>query len=432
MRTTLRELEERITGLDTQLSKEFPEYSLLASPSPVTLSEIRQLLGDDETLVSYLAAEDQLFVWVVRAKGGNLFRLNIGEITLSKMIRGLREGLDLTGVESPEDLPPFDVNLANEVFRLLIAPLEQSLSGVQHTFWVLDAALESLPLGVLVTDKVEQPTDLSGYRQVPWLAERYAMTTLPSVSSFRALRRFARNSRAGRAFIGIGDPLLDGHPEDTRGDGFASLFDHRGIANVQEVRALPALPDTAGELEALAGFLNAGSDDLFLRERATEEFVRLGSLSNYRVIAFATHGLVAGELVGLSEPALVLTPPDVGTEFDDGLLKASEVALLDLDADWVILSACNTAGPDGSPGAGALSGLAKSFFYAGSRALLVSHWPVESGAAVQLTTGTLAELSERPGISRAEALRRSMLKLMTSSVTVHPNGATHVRLNGAT
>jgi len=93
-------------------------------------------------------------------------------------------------------------------------------------------------------------------------------------------------------------------------------------------------------------------------------------------------------------------------------LTASEIATLDLDADLVILSACNTAAADGTPGAEGLSGLAKAFFYAGSRALLVSHWPVESNSAAHLTTRMLAYMAEHPSHGRAEALRRSMLGLM--------------------
>ena len=111
-------------------------------------------------------------------------------------------------------------------------------------------------------------------------------------------------------------------------------------------------------------------------------------LSDYRVLAFATHGLVSGELSGLGEPALVFTPPETGTEADDGLLTASEIATLELDADWVILSACNTAAADGTPGAEGLSGMAKAFFYAGARALLVSHWAVNSEAAVFSDSGS--------------------------------------------
>ncbi len=192
----------------------------------------------------------------------------------------------------------------------------------------------------------------------------------------------------------------------------SGLFSLRGIGDVEAVRGLPSLPETAGELEALAHNLGASPDSLLLRGEATESNVRSIDLEGYRVLAFATHAVVSGDLKGLAEPALVLTPPDVGTEEDDGLLTASEVATLKLDADWVILSACNTAAPDGTPDAEALSGLAKAFFYAGSRALLVSHWPVSSEAAVELTTRMLAEHANDPGIGRAEALRRSMLALM--------------------
>lgn len=108
----------------------------------------------------------------------------------------------------------------------------------------------------------------------------------------------------------------------------------------------------------------------------------------------------------------MLTPPDVATPQDDGLLTASEVARLRLDAGWVILSACNTAAPDGTPGAEGLSGLAKAFLYAGSRALLVSHWPVQSIATVTLTTGAIRALAEDAGIGRAEALRRAMMAML--------------------
>ena len=108
----------------------------------------------------------------------------------------------------------------------------------------------------------------------------------------------------------------------------------------------------------------------------------------------------------------MLTPPDTASEEDDGLLTASEVAQLKLDADWVLLSACNTASA-GKLGGDALSGLARAFFYAGSRALLVSHWYVSSDAALKLTTKALAELAVNSKVGRSEALRRSMTGLWT-------------------
>lgn len=135
-------------------------------------------------------------------------------------------------------------------------------------------------------------------------------------------------------------------------------------------------------------------------------------LSSTSVIAFATHGLLSGELSGLAEPALVLTPPDAASPDDDGLLTASEIAELRLSTDWVILSACNTAGTDGRPDAEGLSGLARAFLYAGARSILVSHWPVRDDAAARLTTGTLSRIGEDATIGRSQALRQAMLSLM--------------------
>ena len=201
--------------------------------------------------------------------------------------------------------------------------------------------------------------------------------------------------------------MLAGHAGSGESATASSLF--RGaLANVTEVRGLASLPDTADELATVAKTLGAGEDSLYLRERATETAVKSAPLKRARVISFATHGLISGELKGLAEPALVLTPPETATEQDDGLLTVSEVAQLKLDADWVVLSACNTASADGKTGSEGLSGLAKSFFYAGSRALLVSHWPVVSEAAKELTVGTFNHMKKAGGVGRAEALRRSM------------------------
>lgn len=107
------------------------------------------------------------------------------------------------------------------------------------------------------------------------------------------------------------------------------------------------------------------------------------------------------------------------TPLDDGLLTSSEIAMLKLNADWVVLSACNTAAAE-KPGAEALSGLARAFFYAGARALLVSHWPVTSLPAVKLTTTMFATIAEDPKIAAAESLRRAMLDACYLLVNVWP------------
>jgi len=177
---------------------------------------------------------------------------------------------------------------------------------------------------------------------------------------------------------------------------------------VRALRQLTPLPDTAQEVTTVASVLGAPPGDVLLGPAATETAVKRLPLKDYRVVHFATHGLVAGDLSDLAEPALVLSPPDTPTENDDGLLTASEVATLTLEADWVVLSACNTAAGQAN-GAEALSGLARAFFYAGARALLVSHWSVYSEAATRLTTETFARLAAKPATGRADAFRQAML-----------------------
>ncbi len=124
----------------------------------------------------------------------------------------------------------------------------------------------------------------------------------------------------------------------------------------------------------------------------------------------------------------MFTPPAAPTEADDGLLTASEVAGLKLDADWVILSACNTAAGDGSEGAPGLSGLARAFFYAGARNLLASHWPVRDDVAARMTVRTIEIARDNPNLSRAEAFAQAMREIRNdasqdsdSDMLAHPN-----------
>jgi CHAT domain-containing protein len=195
---------------------------------------------------------------------------------------------------------------------------------------------------------------------------------------------------------------------------------------VSLAKFLPQLPDTANEVRAIADVLNADNNDLKFGVLASETVVKQTKLDEYGIVYFATHGLVAGEVEKFAkakaEPSLALTIPDTPTERDDGLLTASEVAQLKLNADWVVLSACNTAA-EGNPGAEALSGLARAFFYAGGRSLVVSHWEVDSEATVQLMTGTFQAAAHDPKLSHAEALRQSMLKMIDkakSDEDAHP------------
>jgi CHAT domain-containing protein len=406
-------IQRQVAVLDAQLDREFPRYRELANPKPLTLDAAQKLLEENEALVVFLVAQNESYVWAVRRGIASFQRLTITRSELESEIKKLRAQLDLGSVPNPESLvsKPFDVASAHALYRKLLAPVEGVLAGTQNILMVPDGALSGLPPGVLVTEQPQRPIEKSvDHAAVAWLAKRHAFTVLPSVSSLRALRVFARAAPGTEPFGGFGNPVLDGSPEQARGRTARALFSRGAVANVTEVRKFAPLPETADELRAIATSLKASSDALYLAQQATETNVKNLNLSRYRILAFATHGLMAGDFKGLAEPALVLTPPPQGTDLDDGLLTASEIAQLKLNADWVILSACNTAAPDGTPGAEGLSGLAKAFFYAGARSLLVSHWAVSTDAAVVLTTRMFEESAN--GASKAEALRRSMLALM--------------------
>ena len=340
---------------------------------------------------------------------------------------------------------PFDLGRAHELYAALFGSVDDLIKN-KHLLIVAAGPLSALPFHVLVTDKPSgaTPASLGGYADAAWLGKRNAITVLPSVASLKALRQFAKTSRATQPFIGFGNPLLlgpdgkDRRAWDRQSCGGSSTpvqiasrgvrnaipkFFRSGLADVEEVRAQYPLPETTDELCAVAKSTGAAEGAVYLGEKASEKTIKTlsgnGTLATARILHFATHGLLAGETEMLAaskaEPALILTPPARASEEDDGLLTASEITQLKLDADWVVLSACNTAaGGSIKPGAEALSGLARAFFYAGARALLVSHWAVNSEATVKLVTRAFDELKANPEIGRAEALRRSMGALIAS------------------
>ena len=250
---------------------------------------------------------------------------------------------------------------------------------------------------------------------------------LPVLASLKALRQVARREPGAKPLVGFADPVFD--PVErakalaerrmartrvavTR--GYGDFWRGASIDRAKLAQYLPSLLDTADELKAVASKLGAAAGDIHLGSDASETVVTRTALADYRVVYFATHGLVAGDVAGLGEPALALTLPKQPTELDDGLLTASEVTRLKLNADWVVLSACNTAAAE-KPGAEALSGLARAFFYAGARALLVSHWSVDSEAATRLITSTFALMEADPKLGRAEALRKATLTYMNDT-----------------
>lgn len=411
LRQKLSDAGTRIAQLNVELQRDFPEYRELISPEPLSVVDTQKLLKPDEALVSFLVADQETLLWVIRPRRVEMLRLGIAREALGKQVALLRQGTNL----SSGDLPVFSYATAHALYKTLFAPAVPFLKGAKHVILVADGPLQSLPFGMLLS--AGTATD----KNAPWLIRQYAFSNLPAATSLRALRRFGKPSTASEPFMGFGDPILQGTPGEARGVTAARLFARGAVADTRELQGMARLPESADELRAIAKTLKAENKNVVLADAATEQKVKQTNLAPFRVLAFATHGLMAGEFKGLAEPALVLTPPQNPGETDDGLLTASEVAGLKLNADWVVLSACNTAAPDGTPGADGFSGLTKAFFYAGSQSLLVSHWAVASEATVLLTTRMFAEAEK--GVGRAEALRRAMLAMVdypTNASLRHP------------
>ena len=401
----------------------FPDYIALTEPEPLSLQAVQALLDPSEALVTLLVGSDRSYVWAVSRERTQWVRLEAGAKSLAESVAVLRRGLDPLAVPSSPgaQLPGFDVARAHALYRQLLGPVEAVIRDKPSLILVPTGPLSSLPFQVLVTEPPRSGVAArDALRSAQWLVRRHATSVLPSVPSLAALRRVGASLSAAEPFLGIGDPSLTGPPVPQSGQtrsaapSPASIF-RNGVADLRALRELMPLPETAAELKAIAASLNAPDEALLLGSEATETRIRQSRLDRYKIVHFATHGLIAGELSGLSEPALVLTPPIRPSDTDDGLLTASEVAALNLRADWVVLSACNTAS-GAEVGADALSGLARAFFFAGARALLVSHWAVNSEATVWLTTGTFSALAKEPRIGRGEAFRRTMLAMIDAGL----------------
>ena len=432
-----------------EIERRFPDYVNLIDPRPTTVEQARRSLRPGEALIATYVGLEQSFVWAVPRNGPVAFAAaNIGRKAMAETVARLRKSLD-PNAGTLGDIPTFDVALAHKLYSDLLKPVEAGWANANSLLVVPHDALGQLPFGVLVTEATilgaerEGEALFSAYKKVPFLIRKVAITQLPSVASLGTLRNLPAAPANRRAFIGFADPwfspaqMAEAKAEaatqvaqlQTRGG--TNRLQTRGLplvrrsapatasVNSAELAMLPRLPDTADEVKGIALALNADASDVFLGAAANERTVKTTDLSNRRVVMFATHGLIPGDLNGLLQPALALSAPNVADIDGDGLLTLDEVLGLKLNADWVVLSACNTATGDGA-GAEAVSGLGRAFFYAGTRALLVSNWPVETTSARTLTTDLFGRQAREPGLARAAALQQAMAALIDGPGYVDP------------
>lgn len=468
---------ERIDTLDQELRAEDDSYDDLLAEAPLSIAETQALLGPEEVLITFglpsfnpdvipglegssnyviaVSADSVDWAWLPDIKRSTLVddianlrcaaartdpNCQAQPSAQTDQTRGAI-ALDVDEDETDASALGFDFALAADLYRRLLGPVESAIAKKDHVIVAAPAVMSGLPFSLLITKQPQDGT-LPTSRTANWLIRRQSLSSIPSIASLRSLRGQAQATPAPKPFLGVGDPVIQGHRAiDCATEAVAvatrAAPAHQpiveqsnagvSVADVAAIASLPALPDTRCELEAIAATLGGDPDALLLGEDATETQLKVlnaaGALADYRVLTFATHGLVAGE-IGATEPALVMTPPSEGSPEDDGLLTASEVAALRLNADWIVLSACNTAA-GAEPGAEGLSGLARGFFFAGARALLVSHWPVYSDAAVRLTTGAFGAMARDPSLGRAGALRAAILAVLDDPTSderaLHPS-----------
>jgi CHAT domain-containing protein len=397
---------------ESVIQAKLPASEDLASLTPTRLTQAQRLLDPDEALLVLHAGTDAVYGLMVPNAGDSLIWVSrLPENDLKQRIAKLRDGVDARN----GTLPRFPFEVAVELFDHLLGPARAALATHSRLLVVVDGPLQSLPIGILLADRpAAAPTNAQEFRAAKpgWLARTHAITQLVNIKALESRSQTRLASQANLPFAGIGNPKLTGESGAARSVDYAGLFGRGALADVDAIRALPALPETESELRMLAATFGATVGDLLLGEQATENAVKQRSFSNYRIVAFATHALVGGEAGWISEPGLVLTPPPRADENDDGLLTASEVAGLKLDAELVILSACNTAASDGRPRAEGLSGLARAFIIAGARSLLVTHWSIPSSPAVHITTRMVAARAAEPRLEWAQALQRAIIHLI--------------------
>lgn len=427
-------VEQATAMIDGNLSA--PEE--LVALKSVDRATIEAALEPDEAVVILHSGGSNLYGYGIRpGHDPVLYVSKVGSSALSDMVARLRQDGASFGA--------IDLDNARLLYEHLLAPAVTILDGVSHLIVVGDGAVPAIPFAMLATGPTaaadtgaseagaaavrgavplqsRDPTEAGNVHAVPWLIRRYPVSVAPSIASIISQRNTPSSTVARKPFFGIGDPHLGGSISLASVE-FSEIYTRGGQVDASVLASLAPLPETATELRNLAASLGASEAELLLGEAATRTNVLSAPLSQFKMLAFATHGVLAGEISGVSEPGLVLSPEHVSGGLVGGYLPLSDIMAMRLDADMVILSACNTGGADGRPRAEAMSGLARGFIAAGARQLMVTLWAIPSDPTTRLTTGTVTALQSHGEGSWPKAMRSSILMMIDNPVTAadrHP------------
>lgn len=394
--------------LNTQresIATQFPAYADLVTPTMPKAAQLRGLLGAGEALLVLQPTDGATLVWLITPGTETRFSvLPLDRSALEQRVAQVRSLLDLGTLQGGAAAPLAQLHA---LYRDLLQGLEPQLREVRSLIVATEGPLASVPFATLLTAPPTAGTPPA------WLVQRMAVTQMPSASSLLALRRAPAPAPAAKALLGFGDPLFRLAATAPAGPARTAkaLSQAAGQYDAEwgfRYADVPPLPETRTELLALAQALGADAQtDLLLGAQATRRAVLKAHLLDRRVVAFATHGLMPGELPGISRPALAMAANVDANE--SPLLELDDVLTLRLNAQWVVLSACNTAA--GERGKGAMSGLVRGFFFAGGRSVLATHWAVESESAAALSAATFAPSTQGPR-ARAESLRQAQLAML--------------------
>jgi len=369
-------------------------------------------LHPGEVFVAITLAGDAGWVFALRDGRIDAAPLRVGSAAVKDLVNRVRAGIELTTA----GLPRFDTASAQALYEAVLAPIAPRLAGAKALVVAPSGPLLSLPFAVLLTG----PGDPARLGEAPWLIRDFPIAHVPSAANFVGLRRIATSSRATQPWFGFGDfhPVTLAQAERSFPSGTCA-------DSARLFAGLPPLPFAQRELGAARSLLGAAPGDELLGTAFTVPAVEHANLKDYRILHFAAHALLPTDLRCESEPAIVTSDPPGAVDASGALLTASDVLGLDLDANAVILSACNSGGPGGADGGDSLSGLARAFFFAGARALLVTHWSISDQSSAFLVADTLRRFAAGSDGGLAGSLRAAELGMLDGAGKTLPASLAH-------
>ena len=400
--------------LEEQLQSASPAYNQLV-PKVASAKQIMDALRPGEAFVATVLGETSGWTFTMRDGKIAIGRIEGGRPRMAKLVQRLRRTLEIG-----EDgrVSAFDMAASYELYQAVLGPVEASLQGATTLTIAPAGPLLSLPFEVLLT----KPTKGHDYVNAPWLVKQFAIAHVPEPGNFLALRKLAGTSRAPLPWFGFGAAANIALAQAQASFPAASC----GEA-AQDLAGLVKLDDAPVELNAARNAMGAGPNTILTGPAFTAAAVEKAPLNQYRVLHFAAHGLLPTDLACQSEPAIVTSDPPGAPDASGALLTAGRIEKLQMDAELVILSACNSGGAGDKTSGESMSGLARSFFAANARSLLISHWALADEVPTALVPEALAEMRKQPGLGIAGALRTAQLHWLATQ----PKNNTHPTYWGA-